>query len=137
MTSTATSGTTHAPVDLHRGEFRNEPFIDFSQPDNRKAMEEALAQVKSMFGREYPLTIGGQRITTTEKIQSHNPSHPDQVIGIFQKASVEMANEAVEKAHAAFDALETGTGRRARCLHLSRRRHSAEAPLRIERLAVL
>jgi 1-pyrroline-5-carboxylate dehydrogenase len=103
MTSAATTGTTHPSVDLHRGEFRNEPFIDFSQPDNRKAMEAALAQVQGMFGREYPLTIGGQRITTTEKIQSHNPSHPDQVVGIFQKASVELANKAVEKAHAAFE----------------------------------
>ncbi|MGA7918084.1 MAG: L-glutamate gamma-semialdehyde dehydrogenase [Candidatus Acidiferrales bacterium] len=102
MTSTITTGSTKAAVDLHRGEFTNESFIDFSQPDNRKSMEAALAQVKSMFGREYPLTIGGRRVTTTEKIQSYNPSHPDQVIGIFQKASVAMANEAVEKAHEAF-----------------------------------
>ena len=55
-------------------------------------MEEALAQVRGMFGREYPLTIGGERITTTEKIKSYNPSHPEQVIGVFQKATVEMAN---------------------------------------------
>ena len=103
MTSTATTGTSYPSVDLHRGEFRNEPFIDFSQPDNRKAMEEALVQVKGMFGREYPLTIGGQRITTTEKIQSHNPSHPDQVVGNISESTVEMANKAVEKAHAAFE----------------------------------
>ena len=70
----------------------NEAFIDFSKPENRKAMEEALAQVRGMFGREYPLTIGGERITTTEKIKSYNPSHPEQVIGVFQKATVEMAN---------------------------------------------
>src|SRR6202162_662506 len=101
MTSTITTGSTKAAVDLRRGEFTNEPFIDFSQPDNRKSMEAALAQVKDMFGREYPLTIGGRRVTTTEKIQSYNPSHPEQVIGIFQKASVAMANEAVEKAHEA------------------------------------
>ena len=103
MTSTATTGTTHPSVDMNRGEFHNEPFIDFSQPDNRKAMEAAMAQVKGKFGREYPLTIGGQRITSTEKIHSHNPSHPDQVVGIFQKATVEMANKAVERAHAAFE----------------------------------
>src|SRR5271169_6448150 len=109
MTSTATTGTTaksslpKAAVNLQRGEFTNEAFIDFTQPANRKAMEVALAQVRAMFGREYPLTIGGERITTTEKIKSHNPSHPDQVIGVFQKATVEMANQAVEKAHAAFE----------------------------------
>ena len=103
MTSTATTGTTYPSVDMNRGEFHNEPFIDFSQPDNRKAMEAAMALVKGMFGRDYPLTIGGQRITTTEKIHSHNPSHPDQVVGIFQKATVEMANKAVENAHTAFE----------------------------------
>src|SRR5271168_5328435 len=99
MTSTATTGTPKTPVNLQRGEFVNEAFIDFSKPENRKAMEDALASVRGMFGREYPLTIGGERITTTEKIKSYNPSHPDQVIGVFQKATVEMANQAVEKAH--------------------------------------
>src|SRR5271155_1735208 len=95
MTSPATS--------LHRGEFQNEPFVDFTKPENRKAMEDALAQVKGMFGREYPLTIGGEKITTVDKIKSTNPSSPKEVVGVFQKATVEMANQAVEAAHRAFD----------------------------------
>jgi len=95
MTSPATS--------LHRGEFQNEQFIDFSKPENRAAMEAALKQVKGMFGREYPLVIGGQKITTTEKIKSYNPSRPEEVVGIFQKATVEMANQAVEAAAKAFE----------------------------------
>ena len=49
------------------------------------------------FGLEYPLTIGGEKVTTKEKIQSTNPSKPSEVIGIFQKATVEMANQAVER----------------------------------------
>ena len=97
MTSTVTTGTPKTMVNLQRGEFVNEAFVDFTRPENRKAMEEALAQVRGMFGREYPLTIGGERITTTEKIKSYNPSHPEQVIGVFQKATVEMANAAVGK----------------------------------------
>src|SRR5271154_6710244 len=113
MTSTATTGTPKAPtnlsttnlpaVNLKRGEFANEAFIDFSVAENRKAMEAALAQVKSMFGREYPLTIGGERVYTVAKTKSLNPSAPEQVIGAFQKATVEMANTAVDKAHAAFE----------------------------------
>ena len=95
MTSPATS--------LHRGEFQNEPFVDFSKPENRAAMEAALKQVKGMFGREYPLVIGGQKITTPEKIKSYNPSRPEEVVGIFQKATVEMANQAVEAAAKAFE----------------------------------
>src|SRR5271155_4028536 len=98
MTSTATPQTT-----LARGEFQNEAFIDFSKPENRKAMEDALRQVKAMFGREYPLVIDGKKITTTDKIKSVNPSHPEEIIGIFEKASVEMANQAVEAAHRAFE----------------------------------
>src|SRR6202167_3794596 len=96
MTASATSI-------LQRGEFSNEPFVDFSKAENRKTMEEALARVKSQFGREYPLVIGGEKIETQEKIYSTNPSRPSEVIGIFQKASVGMANEAVEAAARAFE----------------------------------
>ena len=95
MTSPATS--------LHKGEFQNEPFVDFTKPENGKAMEDALRQVKGMFGREYPLTIGGEKITTVDKIRSTNPSLPKEVVGVFQKGTVEMANQAVEAAHRAFD----------------------------------
>jgi 1-pyrroline-5-carboxylate dehydrogenase len=88
---------------LHTGQFQNEPFTDFTKPENRKAMEEALRQVKAMLGREYPLVIAGEKMTTTDKTKSSNPSHPEEVIGVFQKATVEMANRAVESANAAFD----------------------------------
>src|SRR6202046_5761411 len=108
MTSTATTGTPKAPtnliaVNMKRGEFANEAFIDSSPPANLKAMEDARGQVKAAFGREYPLTIGGERVYTVEKTQSLNPSAPEQVIGVFQKATVEMANTAVDKAATAFE----------------------------------
>ena len=54
-------------------EFVNEPFIDFSRLENRKAMEEALKKVAGEFSREYPMWIGGQKVTTTEKRTSTNP----------------------------------------------------------------
>src|SRR6202046_2534699 len=106
MTASATTNTaTKSAADLihSRGEFVNEPFTDFSKPENRKAMEDALRHVKSMFGREYPLVIAGQNLVTTDKIKSTNPSNPKEVIGVFQKATVEMANQAVEGAAKAFD----------------------------------
>jgi 1-pyrroline-5-carboxylate dehydrogenase len=59
--------------------------------------------VKSMFGREYPLVIAGQNLITTDKITSANPSNPKEIIGVFQKANVEMANRAVEGAAKAFE----------------------------------
>jgi 1-pyrroline-5-carboxylate dehydrogenase len=88
---------------VRRGEFRNEPPTDFKKPENRKAMEEALGRVAGELGREYSLWIGGEEIRTQEKIRSLNPSRPEQVVGVFQKGTVELANRAVEAAHAAFD----------------------------------
>jgi 1-pyrroline-5-carboxylate dehydrogenase len=83
-------------------EFRNEPYTDFSVPDNRKAMELALQKVRSEFGREYPLRIRGEYISTGDKLVSVNPSNPGEVVGIHHKATAELANRAVESAWAAF-----------------------------------
>jgi 1-pyrroline-5-carboxylate dehydrogenase len=79
-------------------EFRNEPYADFSAPENRRAMEAALAKVRSEFGREYQLRIGGQWIATGDKLVSVNPSSPEQVVGVHHKATAELANRAVENA---------------------------------------
>jgi 1-pyrroline-5-carboxylate dehydrogenase len=91
-----------AEVKLQRGEFSNEPLVDFSKAENRKAMEEALKKVGGELGREYPMYIAGEKVETSEKTRSTNPSHPEQVVGIFQKASVEQAHRAVEEANRAF-----------------------------------
>src|SRR5215471_10398550 len=92
-----------AEAKLHVPEFTNEPFIDFSKPDNRKKMEEALKKVASEFGREYPMWIAGKKIITTGKRKSSNPSRPSQVIGVFQDASKEQAVEAIEAANHYFN----------------------------------
>ncbi len=83
-------------------EFRNEPLTDFSNPANRSAMEKAIATVRSQLGREYDLMIGGERIRTAEKFRSYNPSRKSEVIGVFQKATPELAARAVEEAHKEF-----------------------------------
>jgi 1-pyrroline-5-carboxylate dehydrogenase len=92
-----------AETRLQKPEFVNEAFIDFTKAENRAAMEAALKKLAADFGREYPMYIAGQKVTTTEKMQSTNPSRPSQVIGVFQKASAEQANHAVEAAHKYFD----------------------------------
>ncbi|MBA2526669.1 MAG: L-glutamate gamma-semialdehyde dehydrogenase [Pyrinomonadaceae bacterium] len=83
-------------------EFRNEPFTDFSKEENAQAMRDAIAKVQSELGREYPLVIGGERIKTEGKFESINPANRTQVVGRFQKATKELANRAVETAHATF-----------------------------------
>ncbi len=92
-----------AKAKLKMKEFTNEPFIDFSYPANKKKMEQALAKVKSEFGREYPMWIGGKKVITAGKRKSTNPSRPSEVIGVFQDASKELAIEAIEAANKYFD----------------------------------
>jgi 1-pyrroline-5-carboxylate dehydrogenase len=83
-------------------EFRNESYADFSQPADRQAMEKALAKVRSDFGREYLQRIGGEPISTGDKLTSVNPSDSREVVGVHHKATRELANRAVESAYAYF-----------------------------------
>jgi 1-pyrroline-5-carboxylate dehydrogenase len=83
--------------------FKNEPLTDFTKPANRKAMEQALAKVRSMFGKEYPLVIGGEEIYTNDKLNSLNPSRPSEIVGVFQKADAVLATKAIETAAAKFE----------------------------------
>ena len=83
-------------------EFRNESYADFSQPDNRRAMELALDKVRSEFGREYQLRIGREWIATGDKLLSVNPSNPREIVGVHHKATPELAGRAVESAAAYF-----------------------------------
>jgi 1-pyrroline-5-carboxylate dehydrogenase len=86
-----------------QGEFRNEPFIDFSRHENARAMKEALTRVGDLLGHEYELIIGGERLKTSGKIQSHNPARPAQIVGIHQKAGAEHAELAMQAALKAFE----------------------------------
>jgi 1-pyrroline-5-carboxylate dehydrogenase len=84
-------------------EFRNEPFTDFSKSENAAAMRAAIDKVKTQLGKEYPLVIGGERITTDGKIDSINPANRTQIVGRFNKATKELANRAVGTAAKAFE----------------------------------
>ncbi|HXF83245.1 MAG TPA: L-glutamate gamma-semialdehyde dehydrogenase [bacterium] len=83
-------------------EFRNEPFTDFATDPGRSAMLAAIAQVERELGREFPLVIGGRRITTKDKFTSTNPSQKDQVVAVCQKATADHVQQAVEAADEAF-----------------------------------
>jgi 1-pyrroline-5-carboxylate dehydrogenase len=90
-------------LELHMPtEFRNEPLTDFSKEENAQAMRDAIEKVKSQLGREYPLVIGGQRITTEGKLDSINPANRTQLIGRFNRATQELANRAVDTAYETF-----------------------------------
>jgi 1-pyrroline-5-carboxylate dehydrogenase len=77
-------------------EFRNEPFTDFSKPENAGAMRAAIEKVRAELGREYPVIIGGERYSVGEKFQSRNPSNKTEVVGIFSEVDDDLS--LVEKA---------------------------------------
>jgi 1-pyrroline-5-carboxylate dehydrogenase len=100
--ATATLPTQIVPCSPQGG-FANEPFVDFKQPENARAMQAALDLVASQLGREYDLIIGGHRIRTDGKIRSLNPARPAQVVGVHQKAGAEHAEDAMQAALRAFE----------------------------------
>jgi len=99
----ATVMTEPKPQTGKLSEFRNEELTDFSKPQNRSAMEAALQKVKGELGRELPLIIGGQHITGLKTFTSTNPSHKEQVLGRFQKATREHVEQAIDAAWKAFE----------------------------------
>jgi 1-pyrroline-5-carboxylate dehydrogenase len=84
-------------------EFRNEPFTDYSRPENSSAMELALAKLRGEVGREYPLVIGGRRITGLKTFDSINPADKSEVLGSFQEGDAAHVTEAIDAAWSAFE----------------------------------
>jgi 1-pyrroline-5-carboxylate dehydrogenase len=82
--------------------FRNEPYTDFSQPENRRAMEAAMEKVRAQLGREYQLLIAGEHVATGSLLKSMNPSRPGELVGAHHKADPNLANRAVEQAYSYF-----------------------------------
>ncbi len=83
-------------------EFVNEPYTDFTQPQNAELMRAALAKVRSEFGKEYDLLIAGERRRSASKLESVNPSRPSELVGIHAKGSEQDARDAVDAAFAYF-----------------------------------
>jgi 1-pyrroline-5-carboxylate dehydrogenase len=78
--------------------YRPEPLTDFAVGENRAAMQAALSAVERELGREYPLIVGGQTVSTGEHIVSINPGNPDQVVGRVAKAVREDVDHALAAA---------------------------------------
>lgn len=84
-------------------EFKNEPLTDFALETDQRGMEQALAKVRGELAREYPLVIGGKRITGRKTFDSIDPSRKTQVLARFQKATKDDVHEAVAAAESAFE----------------------------------
>jgi 1-pyrroline-5-carboxylate dehydrogenase len=82
--------------------YKHEPFTDFTTEENRQAYLKALETVEGYLGQDYDLVIGGERISTEEKIVSYNPANKEEVIGRVSKANKELAEKAMKAAVEAF-----------------------------------
>ena len=88
---------------MQLSDFKNEPLSDFKgNPEHTRKMKEAVEQVGKELGREYPLVIGGERLTTSDKLISYDPGQRDRVVGTFSKADKALAEKAIEAADTAF-----------------------------------
>jgi 1-pyrroline-5-carboxylate dehydrogenase len=107
VTSAATTSGTKLSITIKETpmstEFVNEPFSDFSDPEVAAKMEDALSRVRDELGRDYPLVIGGEPVTTDARITSIDPSNPDNVVGKVSKASQDIVQQAMDAATAAFE----------------------------------
>lgn len=83
--------------------YKHEPFTDFSKEENKQAFQAGLKVVEEYLGKEYPLVIGGEKVTTTEKIVSINPANKKEVVGRVSKANQELAERAMDSALQAFE----------------------------------
>ena len=80
--------------------FVNEPYADFSKPEVWAQAQAALTRVRSQLGREYELWVAGAAHSTGDLLISVNPSKPGEIVGRHHRATAELANRAIEDAHA-------------------------------------
>jgi 1-pyrroline-5-carboxylate dehydrogenase len=83
--------------------YKNEPYLDWTDESNQKAMRTALEEVEGSLGKSYPLIIGGKRVETERDLVSVNPSNPSQVVGHVGRATGHEADMALETATKTFD----------------------------------
>lgn len=83
--------------------YKHEAFTDFSKEENKKAIQDGYKTVAGYMGQDFPLIIGGERVTTEEKIVSYNPANKTEVVGSVSKTSHELAAKAMDIADATFN----------------------------------
>jgi RHH-type transcriptional regulator, proline utilization regulon repressor / proline dehydrogenase / delta 1-pyrroline-5-carboxylate dehydrogenase len=90
------------PQDVSPDYFENEPLTDFRVGDNRRRMQDGLANIRGQLDRKYPIVIGGREIWTDREILSINPTRPGEVVGRVAKAARDEADAAISMARTTF-----------------------------------
>ena len=84
--------------------FQNAPYRDYSLSGDRQLAQSALTSVRQALGHTYQPLINGQWVATTDRIQSVNPSKPEEVIGQISLGGLSEVEQAIAAAKAAFPA---------------------------------
>jgi 1-pyrroline-5-carboxylate dehydrogenase len=82
--------------------FKNESPVNFTDDHIKRKMISALEKIHQEKGAEHALIIGGKEVLADNKFKSINPSNKDEVLGLFQKASVGQVQKAIDIAWQAF-----------------------------------
>jgi RHH-type transcriptional regulator, proline utilization regulon repressor / proline dehydrogenase / delta 1-pyrroline-5-carboxylate dehydrogenase len=75
---------------------------DFAIAQSRSDAAAALASVRQQLGQSYLPLINGDRVQTLKNIESVNPSHPSEVVGIVGQMDIEQADRAIAASKTAF-----------------------------------
>lgn len=90
------------PASGIKGEFKNEPPLDWTIETNRRDFVQVLKATRSGLGKNIPLYIGGHEVFTEKTIISTNPNNPGEVIGVVSSAGIGEAEKAINEAQHAF-----------------------------------
>jgi RHH-type proline utilization regulon transcriptional repressor/proline dehydrogenase/delta 1-pyrroline-5-carboxylate dehydrogenase len=82
--------------------YENSRLVNFAYEESQEKMQSALRDVRSRFGRKFPLVINGEKIWTDKLTPSVNPSAPNEIVGYAAEAGIPEAERAVKAARAAF-----------------------------------
>ncbi len=83
--------------------YKTEPYSDFSQESVQSAYRQALEEVRTQLGQDYPLIIGGEKVTPTHGfLESVNPCNTQQVVGRSAKAKRKEVERAMTAAWDAY-----------------------------------
>ena len=83
--------------------FANEPIRTFSADADVAAMRAALERARGALGRHHDAVIDGAAVATAERIASHDPARPGEVVGTVGSVSREQADAAIEAAARTFE----------------------------------
>ncbi len=82
--------------------YDNAPLVNFVHHETQEQMKTALREARARFGREYPLLLDGEKVTTGKWMHSVNPSAPHEIVGKVAEGGIPEAERAAKAARAAF-----------------------------------